>query len=101
MRRRSSSAACRMRTRSWGESARGLDRLRSYKPMTDQPFANYQYEIYLQGVAGQVPELPFTYPEWERAARETLDDGPYGYVAGGAGSEDTMRANLEAFRRRR
>jgi isopentenyl diphosphate isomerase/L-lactate dehydrogenase-like FMN-dependent dehydrogenase len=67
--------------------------------MTDQPFANYQYEVYLQGLADQVPELPFTYAEWERRARETLDDGPYGYVAGGAGSEDTVRANLEAFRR--
>src|SRR4051794_21334047 len=64
-----------------------------------QPFANYQYEVYLQGLADQVPELPFTYDEWERCAREKLDDGPYGYVAGGAGSEDTMRANLEAFRR--
>src|SRR4051794_30498493 len=68
--------------------------------MTDQPFANYQYEIYLQGVADQVPELPFfRYDEWERRARELLDDGPFGYVAGGAGSEDTMRANLEAFKR--
>src|SRR3954452_14333178 len=90
-----------MRTRSWGESARGRDRLRSYKPMTDQqhPFANYHYEVYLQGLADQVPELPFTYDEWERRAREELDAGPYGYVAGGAGSEDTMRANLDAFRR--
>src|SRR3954447_16761951 len=64
-----------------------------------QPFANYQYEVYLQGLADQVPELPFTYDEWERRARETLDDGPYGYVAGGAGCEDTMRATLDAFRR--
>src|SRR3954452_14364236 len=90
-----------MRTRSWGESARGRDRLRSYKPMTDQqhPFANYHYEVYLQGLADQVPELPFTYAEWERRAREKLEAGPYGYVAGGAGSEDTMRANLDAFRR--
>jgi len=68
--------------------------------MSDQqPFANYQYEVYLQGLGDQAPELPFTYREWERRARETLEDGPFGYVAGGAGSEDTMRANLEAFRR--
>src|SRR4051794_4294163 len=64
-----------------------------------EPFANYQYEVYLQGLADQAPELPFTYAEWERRARETLDDGPYGYVAGGAGTEDTVRANLDAFRR--
>src|SRR3954447_5403012 len=68
--------------------------------MPDQPFANYQYEVYLRGLADQVPELPFfAYDEWQRRARELLDDGPYGYVAGGAGAEDTMRANLEAFRR--
>jgi isopentenyl diphosphate isomerase/L-lactate dehydrogenase-like FMN-dependent dehydrogenase len=68
--------------------------------VTDQqPFANYQYEVYLGGMAGQRPELPFAGEEWERRARSLLDDGPYGYVAGGAGAEDTMRANLDAFRR--
>ena len=34
------------------------------------------------------------------AAREALDDGPFGYIAGGAGTEATMRANREAFDRR-
>ena len=38
---------------------------------------------------------------WEERARETLDPGPFGYIAGGAGNESTMRANLEAFERRR
>ena len=33
-----------------------------------------------------------------RAARETLEQGPFGYVAGGAGSEATMRANLRGVR---
>jgi lactate 2-monooxygenase len=68
--------------------------------VTDQqPFANYQYEVYLGGMSGQRPELPFAYDEWERRARSLLDDGPYNYVAGSAGAEDTARANLEAFRR--
>ena len=31
--------------------------------------------------------------------REVLEPAAYDYVAGGAGSEDTMRANCEAFRR--
>ena len=30
-----------------------------------------------------------------------LEPGPFGYIAGGAGAEATMRANLEAFQRRR
>lgn len=37
--------------------------------------------------------------EFEQAARERLDPGPYGYYAGGAGDEHTLRANVEAFAR--
>jgi lactate 2-monooxygenase len=65
------------------------------------PFANYQYEIYLQGMAGQQPDHPMGWAELERAAEAALDPGPRGYLFGGSGTEDTMRANLEAFRRRR
>ena len=36
---------------------------------------------------------------WEARAKEQLEQGPFDYVAGGAGAEETMRANLEAFRR--
>jgi isopentenyl diphosphate isomerase/L-lactate dehydrogenase-like FMN-dependent dehydrogenase len=63
------------------------------------PFGNHQYEIYLQGLAGQLPELPVAWDALERAASEKLDDGARGYVFGGAGSEDTQRENLEALRR--
>jgi lactate 2-monooxygenase len=35
----------------------------------------------------------------ESSARESLDERAIAYIFGGAGSEDTMRANLEAFRR--
>lgn len=67
--------------------------------MTQQPFANYQYEIYLAGLAGRAPAFPIAIADLERRARELLDEGAYGYVAGGAGAEDTMRANVEAFAR--
>jgi len=68
--------------------------------VTDQqPFANYQYEIYLGGMSGRRPELPFGGADWEARFRETVTPEAYDYVAGGAGAEDTMRANLEAFRR--
>ena len=63
------------------------------------PFGNYQYEIYLGGMADQVPEHPMSWAEWEAAAAEKLDEGPRGYLFGGAGTEDSMRANLEAYRR--
>ena len=39
--------------------------------------------------------------EWESLASEKLDPGAFDYIAGGAGGESTMRANREAFERRR
>jgi lactate 2-monooxygenase len=43
------------------------------------------------------PPGPVSFEEWEQAARQALDAGPFDYVAGGAGGEDTMKANREAF----
>jgi lactate 2-monooxygenase len=51
--------------------------------------------IYAGGQTGS----PLTPDDWEARARECLPDGPFGYVAGGAGAEHTMRANREAFYR--
>src|SRR5947207_557138 len=56
-----------------------------------------QNEIY---VSGESP-WPVGADDWEARAAETLAAGPYGYIAGGAGAEATMRANREAFERRR
>jgi lactate 2-monooxygenase len=39
--------------------------------------------------------------EWEQRARDTLESGPFHYIAGGAGGEETMRANRAAFLRYR
>jgi lactate 2-monooxygenase len=50
-------------------------------------------------IAQQPPEWPVSAEDWERAAEERLDAGPFGYIAGGAGAESTMRANLEVFAR--
>jgi lactate 2-monooxygenase len=50
-------------------------------------------------IAQRPPDWPVAAGDWERAAEEKLDAGAYGYVAGGAGSEETMRANLDAFTR--
>lgn len=58
-----------------------------------------QFQIYLTGMAGQRPTLPLSYEELERQAREKLTSEAYGYVAGGAGGEQTMRANQAAFAR--
>lgn len=65
--------------------------------MTDH--ANFQNELYLQGMAGTTPPLPMTYAGLEAAAREALSPEAFAYVAGGAGDERTMDANREAFLR--
>lgn len=59
----------------------------------------YQNEIYLQGLGDQVPMFTTDGTRLEDAARERLDAGPFGYVAGGAGAGATVRANREAFDR--
>jgi lactate 2-monooxygenase len=60
-----------------------------------------QLEIYRAGLVGKTPEQPVSVEELEREASSVLSQPAYDYVAGGAGSEDTIRANLEAFRRHR
>ncbi len=63
-------------------------------------FGDYYREIYAKGMlAGERPSLPMAWAELESRARESLDDRAIAYIFGGAGSEDTMRANLDAFRR--
>lgn len=62
-------------------------------------FGNYQNEIYFSGLGGQRPEFPISLTELEAQAREVLSPEAYGYVVGGAGTEDTVRENLAAFRR--
>ena len=62
-----------------------------------EPGSQVQNAIYLAGGS----EWPVAPEDWEAAARERLEQGPFDYVAGGAGSEATVRANLEAFERRR
>src|SRR4029077_13760203 len=62
-------------------------------------FGNFQYEIYARGLAGETPTLPVSAAERQERAREKLSPEAYGYVAGGAGAERTMQANLEAFER--
>jgi isopentenyl diphosphate isomerase/L-lactate dehydrogenase-like FMN-dependent dehydrogenase len=58
-----------------------------------------QMEIYQAGLSGRTPERPVSLEALDDAARAALEPAAYDYVAGGAGSEDTMRANAEAFRR--
>ncbi|MGI8332840.1 lactate 2-monooxygenase [Actinomadura scrupuli] len=65
------------------------------------PLADFQNEIYLNGLADQRPSLPTDLTRLEGLAERTLPAEAYGYVAGSAGAESTARANRAAFERRR
>ena len=58
-----------------------------------------QMQIYQSGLMGQKPSVPASLSQLEQRAKEILRPEAYDYVAGGAGGEDTMRANLAAFER--
>ncbi|MET9504432.1 lactate 2-monooxygenase [Streptomyces sp. NPDC006622] len=64
-------------------------------------WADFQYEIYLNGMTGAVPRLPTDLSRLEELTERRLGPGPVGYVAGAAGDGSTARANLAALERRR
>src|ERR1700732_865052 len=65
------------------------------------PFGNYQFEVYLKGMAGEMPEFPMSWADLEAQASAAMDAGAHGYVFGSAGTEDTESENRSAFRRHR
>lgn len=65
----------------------------------EQRFGDYYREIYARGLAGETPSVPVEWTELERSAEEAMEPRAASYVYAAAGSGDTMRANLEAFRR--
>lgn len=58
-----------------------------------------QMEIYLGGLMGKKLSVPVPLTLLEAKAKEILPPEAYDYVAGGAGGERTMLANLHAFSR--
>ena len=63
------------------------------------PFADFQNEVYLKGLFGELPTLPFGWRETQAAAEAVMTPQAVGYVSGSAGGEETARANREAFDR--
>ncbi|WP_026416878.1 lactate 2-monooxygenase [Actinomadura oligospora] len=61
--------------------------------------ADFQNEIYLNGLADVLPGLPADLTRLEGLAQAKLSDTSFGYLAGSAGSEATARANRDAFDR--
>lgn len=61
------------------------------------PVPARQRAIYLAGARGGRPLLPMPFAALEKAAQRALPAKNWGYLAGGAGQEHTMAANLGAF----
>jgi isopentenyl diphosphate isomerase/L-lactate dehydrogenase-like FMN-dependent dehydrogenase len=60
-----------------------------------------QQQIYTLGLTRDGLSIPISLALLEQKAKEILSPPAFDYVAGGAGGEDTVRANCEAFYRRR
>jgi lactate 2-monooxygenase len=58
-----------------------------------------QFEIYVAGARGTYPTVPVSVERLEAAARRRMSAEGYAYIAGGAGTEETMRENRAAFGR--
>ena len=63
------------------------------------PGLRRQMQIYERGLAGKTPGQAVSVDELAHQAKAAIDREAYDYLAGGAGGEDTMRANRDAFRR--
>ena len=62
-------------------------------------YAAFQNDVYLKGLFGEQPAQPFDWRAVQAAAEAAMTPGAVGYVTGGAGAEDTVRAHREAFDR--
>jgi len=58
-----------------------------------------QFEVYVAGARGTYPTVPVSVERLEESARMRMSAEAYAYIAGGAGTEETMRENRAAFER--
>ncbi len=61
------------------------------------PASERQKQIYVSGMSGQLPLIPFDITQLEKKAKEKMSSEAFAYVAGGAGLEDTIRNNRSGF----
>src|SRR5260370_22029154 len=71
----------------------------SKKPQPMPTGPERELQIYTLGLSGGKPSVPVPLDLLEAKAKEILMPRAYDYVAGGAGGEDTLRADREAVYR--
>ena len=58
--------------------------------MSIPQYGDYQFDVYFDGLEGQLPKYPVDFASLERKAAETLPSWVHSYVAGGCGDEGTQ-----------
>ncbi len=58
---------------------------------------NRQKEIYVAGMGGRLPEIPFDFQKLEAKAKSRISKEAFAYIVGGAGTDSTVRQNKSAF----
>ena len=58
-----------------------------------------QFEVYVGGARGVYPQVPVSVDRLESAARTAISPEGFAYIAGGAGTEESIRENRAAFER--
>lgn len=62
-------------------------------------YGDWQLSTYFAGLEGIQPELPMSFADLAARAEAAMTKELWSYVAGGAGDENTQRANVAAFTR--
>ncbi|MGB0524618.1 MAG: lactate 2-monooxygenase [Flammeovirgaceae bacterium] len=65
--------------------------------LTNYSAPDRQREIYVKGVQGKLPIVPFDFKQLAEKAKTKMSKKAYAYVAGGAGKELTMANNRKGF----
>jgi isopentenyl diphosphate isomerase/L-lactate dehydrogenase-like FMN-dependent dehydrogenase len=60
-------------------------------------YGDYQNEIYLGGLSGNLPNQPVSFAELAAQANAALSPSLLSYVAGGCGDEQTQNVNVTAL----
>lgn len=58
---------------------------------------NRQKQVYISGLSGTEPIVPFDYEKLKAAAKEKMTPEAFGYIVGGAGTDSTIQNNRTSF----
>lgn len=71
----------------------------THKDDDQSPFGaqNRQKQVYISGLSGTQPLVPFDYEKLKTVAKENMTPEAFAYIAGGAGTDSTIENNRTSF----